>query len=253
MQRIYIKDIRDNLEKSILVQGFVENFRDGKAMCFIVLKDITGKVQITIEKEGHEELLPALGQITPDSVISVIGVAHESEYVKMGGIEIIPTEIKVESVAAALPIQREDIPATKKKAAVARSGIDDRMDYRWIDLRTDRNQLIFKAQTIFTKAMRDFLYERGFLEIHTPKLIGAASESGSEVFEVKYHGYDESTSLGEDRPQNRRYRRSNARSQGRTTASANNQRGREFRAVYAQNPQEWHGMRLSDQRQPVGR
>ena len=186
MQRIYVKDIRDNLEKSILVQGFVENFRDGKAMCFIVLKDITGKVQITIEKEGHEELLPALGQITPDSVISVIGVAHESEYVKMGGIEIIPTEIKVESVAAALPIQREDIPATKKKAAVARSGIDDRMDYRWIDLRTDRNQLIFKAQTIFTKAMRDFLYERGFLEIHTPKLIGAASESGSEVFEVKY-------------------------------------------------------------------
>ena len=186
MQRVYVKDIRDNLEKCILVQGFVENFRDGKAMCFIVLKDITGKVQITIEKDGHPDLLPALSQITPDSVISVIGVAHESEYVKMGGIEIFPTEIKVESVAAALPIQREDIPATKKKAAVARSGIDDRMDYRWIDLRTDRNQLIFKAQTLFTKAMRDFLYEREFLEIHTPKLIGTASESGSEVFEVKY-------------------------------------------------------------------
>ena len=186
MQRVYVKDIRDNLEKCILVQGFVENFRDGKAMCFIVLKDITGRVQITIEKDEHPDLLPALGQITPDSVISVIGVAHESEYVKMGGIEIFPTEIKVESIAAALPIQREDVPATKKKAAVARSGIDDRMDYRWIDLRTDRNQLIFKAQTLFTKAMRDFLYERGFLEIHTPKLIGAASESGSEVFEVKY-------------------------------------------------------------------
>ena len=186
MQRVYVKDIRDNLEKCILVQGFVENFRDGKAMCFIVLKDITGRVQITIEKDEHPDLLPALGQITPDSVISVIGVAHESEYVKMGGIEIFPTEIKVESIAAALPIQREDIPATKKKAAVARSGIDDRMDYRWIDLRTARNQLIFKAQTLFTKAMRDFLYERGFLEIHTPKLIGAASESGSEVFEVKY-------------------------------------------------------------------
>ena len=177
MQRVYVKDIRDNLEKCILVQGFVENFRDGKAMCFIVLKDITGRVQITIEKDEHPDLLPALGQITPDSVISVIGVAHESEYVKMGGIEIFPTEIKVESIAAALPIQREDIPATKKKAAVARSGIDDRMDYRWIDLRTDRNQLIFKAQTLFTKAMRDFLYERGFLEIHTPKLIGARARA----------------------------------------------------------------------------
>lgn len=95
MQRVYVKDIRDNLEKCILVQGFVENFRDGKAMCFIVLKDITGRVQITIEKDEHPDLLPALGQITPDSVISVIGVAHESEYVKMGGIEIFPTEIKV--------------------------------------------------------------------------------------------------------------------------------------------------------------
>ena len=49
MQRIYVKDIRDNLEKCILVQGFVENFRDGKAMCFIVLKDSKGKV--AIEKE----------------------------------------------------------------------------------------------------------------------------------------------------------------------------------------------------------
>ena len=186
MERVYVKDIRSNLEKPILVQGFVENFRDGKAMSFIVLKDITGKVQITVEKSEHEDLLPALAQITPDSVISVVGVAHESEYVKMGGVEIYPTQIKVESVAAALPIHREEIPATKKKPATPRSGIDDRMDFRWIDLRTEKNQLIFKAQTVFAKAMRQFLLERNFLEIHTPKLIAAASESGSDVFEVKY-------------------------------------------------------------------
>ena len=186
MERVYVKDIRNNLEKPILVQGFVENFRDGKAMSFIVLKDITGKVQITVEKSEHEDLLPALAQITPDSVISVVGVAHESEYVKMGGVEIYPTQIKVESVAAALPIHREEIPATKKKPATPRSGIDDRMDFRWIDLRTEKNQLIFKAQTVFAKAMRQFLLERNFMEIHTPKLIAAASESGSDVFEVKY-------------------------------------------------------------------
>ena len=186
MERVYVKDIRSNLEKPILVQGFVENFRDTKARSFVVLKDITGKVQITVEKGDHPELLPALAQITPDSVISVVGVAKESEYVKMGGMEIYPTEIKVESVAAALPIHREEIPATKKKPATPRSGIDDRMDFRWIDLRTEKNQLIFKAQTVFAKAMRQFLLERNFMEIHTPKLIAAASESGSDVFEVKY-------------------------------------------------------------------
>ena len=186
MERVYIGNVMQNLDTEILLQGFVETFRDSKAMAFIVLKDITGKVQVTVEKADHPELAEVLSQITPDSVITVTGVAKASEYVKLGGVEVYPTAIKLESAAAALPIHREAIPATKKRPGVEKSGIDLRMDYRWIDLRTTRNQLIFKAQTVVAKAMRDFLLERNFLEIHTPKLIGAASESGSDVFEVKY-------------------------------------------------------------------
>ena len=49
-----------------------------------------------------------------------------------------------------------------------------------------KNALLFKVQTTFVNAMREFLVERDFVEIHSPKLIGAASESGSDVFEVKY-------------------------------------------------------------------
>ena len=45
---------------------------------------------------------------------------------------------------------------------------------------------MFKVQSCLVEAMRDYLYKQGFDEIHTPKLIGAASESGSDVFEVKY-------------------------------------------------------------------
>jgi aspartyl-tRNA synthetase len=60
------------------------------------------------------------------------------------------------------------------------------MDYRWLDLRGEREQLLFRVQTLLSQSMRRFLLERGFLEIHTPKLIAMASESGSEVFEVKY-------------------------------------------------------------------
>ena len=186
MERTYISDVCKNLDKEILIQGFVENFRDRKAMAFIVLKDITGKIQITVEKEKHPELEEALSKITLDSVISVVGTAVASEYVKMGGVEVFPSSITVESVADALPIAREDIPASKGKAAVEKSAIESRMDYRWIDLRTDKNQLMFKVQTELTRAMRDFLLDRNFIEIHTPKLIGAASESGSDVFEVKY-------------------------------------------------------------------
>lgn len=186
MTRTYIKDIKENIGQTVKVQGFVENFRNSKAMAFIILKDITGKIQVTVEKELHPEMEDALNVLTGDSVITVIGKVIENEYVKMGGIEILPDELIVESVADALPITRKEIPATKKKQAVERSSIDQRIDYRWIDLRTDENQMMFKIQTELVAAMREYLLKNDFMEIHSPKLIGTASESGSDVFEVKY-------------------------------------------------------------------
>lgn len=178
MERTYAAQVRGADE--IKVCGFVENIRNKSKMAFIVLKDITGKVQITVEKGEDEALDNAVNQITLDSVITVIGKAVESEYVKLGGVEIYPKQIIIESLAAPLPIDRE------ARKGHERSSIDQRIDYRWIDLRTDANQLMFKAQTVMINAMRQFLLERKFMEIHTPKLIGAASESGADVFEVKY-------------------------------------------------------------------
>ncbi len=186
MERVYIHDLAKFAGQRVKVSGFVENIRDSKAMVFIVLKDITGKVQVTLEKEKNPELAEKLSAVTGDSVITIIGDLIENEYVKMGGMEIIPAEAVIESIADALPINRKEIPATKKKKAVERSGVDQRIDYRWIDLRTEENQLLFKVQTALVNAMREYLLENHFLEIHTPKLIGAASESGADVFEVKY-------------------------------------------------------------------
>ena len=186
MERTYIKDVKNKIGETIKVSGFVENFRNSKAMAFIVLKDITGKLQVTIEKEKAPHLCDALETLTGDSVITACGKLIENEYVKMGGIELLPDELTLESIADALPIVRKEIPATKKKQAVERSSIDQRIDYRWIDLRTDENQLMFKAQTTMVNAMRKYLLGENFIEIHTPKLIGAASESGADVFEIKY-------------------------------------------------------------------
>ncbi len=186
MERVYANEVINHIDEQVKVQGFVENIRNSKAMAFIVLKDITGKIQITLEKEPNPALAEIVDTITQDSVITVAGKVIKNEYVKMGGIEILPEEITVESIANALPIVRKDIPATKKKQAVERSSIDQRIDYRWIDLRTDENQLMFKVQTVLVNALRKYLLKKNFIEIHTPKLIGAASESGADVFEVKY-------------------------------------------------------------------
>ena len=170
MERTYIKDITPGYRK---VQGFVENFRNKRTMAFIVVKDITGKLQVTIEKEKHPEMLEMLDKLTIHSVVSFEGEVVASEYVKMGGKEMYPDTMRVESYADALPIKDD-------------SDIDHKMDYRWIDLRRDINHLMLEMQTTLTNAMREFLVKRNFVEIHTPKLIAAASESGSDVFEVKY-------------------------------------------------------------------
>ena len=170
MERIYIKDVKPGVCR---VSGFVENFRNKKNMAFIVVKDITGKLQVTIVKAEHPEFDELLDKLTIHSVVTFEGEVVASEYVKMGGKEMYPTSMKIESVAEALPIKDD-------------SDIDVKMDYRWIDLRRDVNHLMLKLQTTLTAAMREFLLERNFVEIHTPKLIGAASESGSDVFEVKY-------------------------------------------------------------------
>ena len=176
MERTYIKDVTPGVRR---VQGFVENFRNKRTMAFIVVKDFTGKLQITIEKEKHPEMLEMLDKLTIHSVVTFEGEVVASEYVKMGGKEMYPDFMQVESYAEALPIKDD-------------SDIDVRMDYRWIDLRREKNHLMLALQTTLTAALREFLLEKNFVEIHTPKLIAAASESGSDVFEVKYfdgHAY----------------------------------------------------------------
>ena len=170
MERTYIKDITPGVRK---ISGFVENFRNKRTMAFIVVKDISGKLQVTVEKEKHPEMVELLDKLTIHSVVTFEGEVLLNEYVKMGGIEMLPEKMTVESIADALPIKDD-------------SDIDVKMDFRWIDLRRDKNHLMLKMQTTLTAAMREFLVARNFVEIHTPKLIAAASESGSDVFEVKY-------------------------------------------------------------------
>ena len=175
MKRVFIKDIK--LGQVNKVSGFVENIRNKKSMAFIVIRDITGKLQITIEKEKHPEMIEDIDRITIDSVVTFEGLIVASEYVKLNGMEMYPDSLFVESVAAPSPILAPKGEETN---------IDQRIDYRWIDLRTEKNTLMFKAQSLFVNKIREFLVNNNFIEIHSPKLIGAESESGAGVFEVGY-------------------------------------------------------------------
>ena len=177
-----MNNLKEYFDKEITVSGFAEKIRNLQWVQFIVLRNGTNRVQITIEKsdENNKEMVEVVDDLTAESTIKVTGILKENEKVKMGGMELIPTKIEVTSKSEPeLPIS-----IVNKDAAA----IDTRMDNRFIDLRNDYNQNIFKIQSEFVRAMRQYLYDNDFTEIHTPKMIGAASESGSEVFEIDYFG-----------------------------------------------------------------
>ena len=175
-----MKDLEKYFDKEITLSGFAEKIRNLQWVQFIVLRNKTDRLQITIEKsdENNREMIEIVDKLTCESTIKVTGILKKNEKVKMGGMELIPSKIEVTSISEAeLPIS-----ITNKDASL----IDTRMDNRFLDLRNDINGNIFRIQSEFVRGMRQYLYDNDFTEIHTPKIIGAASESGSDVFELSY-------------------------------------------------------------------
>lgn len=173
-----INELKENNSK-VTVNGFVDKIRNLQYVQFVILRDTTGKVQITIEKnEENKSLVEIIDNLKEESTIKVTGTLMLNEKIKLNGMEIIPENIEVTSTCT------EDLPINYKDPNS--SNIDTRLNYRFLDLRNEKNLLMFKVQTCFVNTMRDYVVKNNFIEIHTPKLIGAASESGSEVFELKY-------------------------------------------------------------------
>ena len=179
MSKLRFCDLKEHFNEEVVLKGFIDNLRDLQYVQFLVLRDRTGKIQVTIEKnDENKELNEIVSSLTLESTVTVTGKLLESPKVKLNGMEVIPTSIVVTSKSDnELPINFKD-----NKSAL----LDTRLDYRFLDLRNEKNIMMFKIQSAFVEGMREFLYKNEFTEIHTPKLIGAASESGSDVFEVKY-------------------------------------------------------------------
>lgn len=174
-KKIYLSSLVESIGQTVAIYGFVDTVRDQKNVQFIILRDHTGKVQlVNVKKEGDNELSSLISSLTLESTIVVEGKVTAAPNVKLGGIEVELNSITVTSVA------ENPIPIA------ADSSQEKQMDWRQISLRTEKNTLIFQVQTAMERAMRSFWYENDFLEIHSPKLMGTASESGSELFELDY-------------------------------------------------------------------
>ena len=179
IRKIRVDELNNYIGKEIVFSGFVDAIRDKKWVMFVILRDSVGKVQMTIEKsdENNAKLLDIMNNVTVESTVKVTCMVMANEAVKLGGIELIPSDIIVTSRAETLPFDYNNLDGVN---------IDTRLDFRWLDIRNEKNMLARSVESCMQEGMKEFLYKNNFTEIHTPKLIGTASESGSSVFEVKY-------------------------------------------------------------------
>jgi nondiscriminating aspartyl-tRNA synthetase len=173
--RTAVADLKSHLDETVELRGWVQAIRDQKRMQFVVLRDETGLAQLIVDKDDPPSALnETISALAPESAVTVTGLVVADERVKLGGLEIRLASLTVES------------PAEPELPVATDSALDKRIDWRYLDLRHPDRRLIFEVQTTVEYAMREYWREQGFIEIHTPKTMGSASESGAELFKMDY-------------------------------------------------------------------
>ena len=178
MERTFIGNLREHIGQKVKVQGFLQTLRDQKKMQFLILRDLTGLVQIAFWKANDPQLAEKISTLGAESVITVTGEVVDNPIVKLGGLEIQLESLSVDGPA--------ETPLPLDPYAETLPSIDFRMDWRFLDMRRPQVTLLFKVQTAVEMAFREYWRDHDFIEIHSPKLMGSPSESGAELFEVQY-------------------------------------------------------------------
>ena len=178
MERTYIKDIKKNTGQKILLSGFVQTLRKQGGIAFLILRDVTGTVQTVIIK-SNTDAFATIQDLSLESVVTLVGESKENSQAP-NGIEVLVETVEVLSKA------EPELPIPVDEKGESETNLDTRLDWRYLDLRKERNALIFKVWTLMDQVFVDTMTDKGFIQIHSPKLMNTASESGAEVFEVNY-------------------------------------------------------------------
>lgn len=196
-----INDINESLaEKVVWIRGRLHTSRAIGKQCFFVLrqKQFTVQCLLSVNEAVSKQMVKFVGSITKESIVDIEGVVQLAP-TKIESCSQQTVEMKVQKVFVVsssepvLPLQLEDasrpeseLVADAGDGPIVRVNQDTRLDNRIIDLRTITNQAIYRLEAGVVRLYRQFFEKRGFVEIHTPKIISAASEGGANVFEVTY-------------------------------------------------------------------
>ena len=179
MKRSYIEDL--NPDKEVLIQGWVYEIRNLAKLGFLLIRDKTGIVQCIVK---DTLILNQLSSLSLESVVEIKGKVKKAN-VKA---EFARTDVEIEVESLEILNKADTLPILVNEKGGGNTDLSTRLDYRWIDLRKPKNILIFKIWTFMEKAMREYWDKNNFIQIYSPKFMGAPSESGAELFSVDYFG-----------------------------------------------------------------
>jgi nondiscriminating aspartyl-tRNA synthetase len=170
----FAKELKEDIiGQKVNVGGWIEDIRGIGKIIFVVIKDITGPVQVIVDPEKF----PQVRDIPRQSSIIVAGTIQRSKAKEM------KVELKLEEIGE---IYYSKHPLPIDPTGRLESAIDKRLDARALDLRNENVSRLFGIRSIALEIIRQTLREMSFLEVNTPKIIGSASEGGANLFEFDY-------------------------------------------------------------------
>ena len=173
----YISEAKGQKGNMVQIAGWVHDVRDLGKLRFIILRDRTGIMQVTLKKGLVPDEVLERSIVNKEDVVSFFGTVKENK-IAPDGVELIPEKFEqLNKVERKLPVD---------PTGHVDSDFDTRIDYRYLDLRKKNISAIFRIKSIAANAFREKLLSLGFLEIQPSAITGAATEGGADVFPIQY-------------------------------------------------------------------
>ncbi len=175
--RTPIAKVTPELERAKIV-GFVHEVRDLGGLTFVLLRDRTGILQVTVpKKKVPPDVAEAVRSVSRESVVVVTGAVKATEKAP-GGRELVPSSFEV--------ISRAETPLPLDVSEKVPAELDTRLDVRFLDARRPRVTAIFQVRSAVLHETSRYLHKHDFIQISTPKIVAAATEGGTELFPIAY-------------------------------------------------------------------
>jgi len=193
----HISELGPGLQgRTVNIRGRLHTSRAKGKQCFFVVRQqqVTVQCLAFVSPAVSKQMVKFVSHISKESIVDVEAVVEKvEEKIESCSQQEVELHVRQVWVVSAsdpqLPLQIEDAGrkiTEEEEGNFARVNQDTRLDNRVLDLRTPTNQAIFRLEAGVCQLFRDTLTRMGFVEIHTPKIISAASEGGANVFKVSY-------------------------------------------------------------------